>query len=47
MKAAERTWRQAQQTIQDDVDLAQSSDLLGLLAEAETLVRSSAAPAGS
>ncbi|HEX6883892.1 MAG TPA: protein kinase [Planctomycetota bacterium] len=42
MKAAERTWRQAQQAVMDDGDLSQRSDLLGLLAEAETLVRSGA-----
>jgi WD40 repeat protein len=47
VKTAERTWRQAHQTILDDLELSQRPDLLGLLAEAETLLRSSAAPAGS
>jgi len=43
---AERTWRQAQQSLLNDVELSQRSELLDLLAEVETLVRSSA-PAGS
>jgi len=39
---AELTWRQAQQSVLTDVELSQQSDLLDLLAEVETLVRSSA-----
>ncbi len=43
---AEASWKLAQQSVLNDVELSQRSDLLGLLAEAETLVRSST-PAGS
>jgi hypothetical protein len=43
---AERSWRQAQQSVLNDMELSQQGDLLDLLAEVETLVRSSA-PAGS
>jgi eukaryotic-like serine/threonine-protein kinase len=44
---AERSWRLAQQSVLDDVELSQRSELIGLLSEVETLVRSSAQPAGS
>jgi len=43
---AERSWRQAQQGVLNDMELSQQDELLDLLAEVETLVRSSA-PAGS
>jgi WD40 repeat protein len=46
-REAERSWRRAQQSVLNDVELSQSEELSGLLAEAETLVRSSAPPAGS
>ncbi|NOT32100.1 MAG: protein kinase [Planctomycetes bacterium] len=45
-KEANETWRLAQQSVLNDVELSQRSDLLGLLVEAETLMRSST-PAGS
>jgi len=44
---AERSWRAARQLVLNDAQLSQRPDLAGLLAEVETLVRSSAAPAGS
>jgi WD40 repeat protein/serine/threonine protein kinase len=37
----ESTWRLARQSVLNDVELSQRPELLGLLAEAETLVRSS------
>jgi hypothetical protein len=40
---AERSWRQAQQSVLNDVELSQQSDLVDFLAEVETLVRSTAA----
>jgi len=43
---AERSWRLARQSLLNDVELSQQGELLDLLAEVETLVRSSA-PAGS
>ena len=45
--AKAETWRKAYQRVWNDVELSQRSDLLGLLAEAETLVRSTTLPAGS
>ena len=44
---AERSWRAARQLVLNDAQLSQRPELVGLLAEVETLVLSSAAPAGS
>jgi hypothetical protein len=47
LSEAEHTWRLAQQSVLDDVELAQSPELADLLTEVETLVRSSVQPRGS
>jgi WD40 repeat protein/serine/threonine protein kinase len=44
---AERSLRLAQQSVLDDVELSQRAELLGLLAEVESLMRSSSSPKGS
>lgn len=46
-REAEQSWRLAQQSVMNDVDLFQRTEIQGLLTEVETLVRSSVAPAGS
>jgi len=45
-KIASTSWRQARQSVLNDVELSQRPEMIGLLAEVETLVRSSA-PTGS
>jgi hypothetical protein len=46
-REAERSWRLAQQKVLNDVELSQRAELQGLLAEVETVLRSSTPPAGS
>jgi len=43
----ERNWRLAQQSVMSDADLSLRPELLGLLTETETLIRSRSTPAGS
>jgi len=44
---AERSWRLAQQNVLNDVELSQRAEVVGLLAEVETLVRSTTPNTGS
>ena len=44
---ADRSWRAAQKSVLDDVELSQRPELLALLREVEEVVRQGAAPAGS